>query len=97
VVCPRCAPEIGEGHNANLRGTLKKFPAEFVPPTSKPNRRLCVSAYIYTSLKSQQTHPTACVDVINRYTNQEMLAYVQTITVSVASYHVSENTEYNIS
>jgi len=42
VVCPRCAPGIG-GHNANFAGTLKKFrrfAPEFVPPTSKPCRRL---------------------------------------------------------
>ena len=41
---PRCSPGIGGTTQIWGRGTLKKSPRfapEFVPPTSKPCRRLC--------------------------------------------------------
>ena len=49
VVCPAVPPKLGGGgHNANW-GQAKKIPAlhaatpEFVPPTSKPCRHLCLT------------------------------------------------------
>ena len=73
VVCPRCAPGIGGhelwgGHNANLGGTLKKI--FFVPPTSKPCRRLCTwcnlqLSIFYTNINSvdrfQSKQTIACL------------------------------------
>ena len=54
VVCPRCAPDIGGGHNANWGGTLKKFPALCAVVCAPPNFKT-VSAPMDMTMRTHVT------------------------------------------